>query len=411
MTTVAMPGLHRAVVTVFARVGARNETRRTSGLSHLVEHMIFRGTERYPDATSFAIAIERIGGSLHAETGLDASLYQVSIPPEEVLGAIELLGEVFRAPRFADLEIEKRIIREEILEDHDETGHDVNVDNVARAAAWPNHPLGFRITGPPENVERFDLRDVRGHFARFYGACNLVVCAAGDIEAGRVRAAVTRAFGRLARGKPSRVRPPTDGQRLPRFAFVQSPGSQTSIEAFVRAIPESDPDYLALVLLTRVLDDGLSTRLHRRIIDELGLAYFVSAGLEAFSDAGAFEVQAQVAHDNAPRMLVEVLRLFQDLRARPVGADELDKAKRRYQWDLLVSLDDPDTMAAWFGGAEFFREPETFAQRSARIDRVTQADLQRAANRVLDRRRLTVAVVGDLRRGRLRELRRLALSY
>lgn len=409
--TVRLPSVHRASVVVYARVGARYETKTTSGLSHLVEHMIFRGSSRLPNATRYAAAMERIGGSLNAETGIDYSLYQVSVPPSEVEGAIELLGDVFEAPQFADLDVEKRIIREEILEDLDESGHDINVDNLARTTAWKGHPLGFRITGTLQNVERFDIDDVRAHFRRFYGARNLIVCASGAVEHASVLSAARRSFGRIPPGQPAQARPPTNSVGTTRVSAVHSAGSQTSVEALLKALPETDPGYPALVCLIRIIDDGLSTRLHRRVVDELGLAYYVSAGLEAYEDAGAVEIQAQVAHESAPRMVQEILALFDDLRCRPVDAEELDKAKRRHRWDLEASVDDPDAMAGWFGGGELFRRAERLEQRSQRIFSVSEADVLRVAQRVFDRTRLTVAAVGDLRGGRLGKIRRIVDAY
>lgn len=411
VVTVRMPAVHRATVVVYARVGSRHETVRTNGLSHMVEHMIFRGSKRLPDATAYAEAIEKIGGSLYAETGIDYSLYQVNIPPDQIESAVELLGDVFTAPRFADLEIEKRIIREEILEDHDEDGRDVNVDNLARAAAWPNHPLGFRITGTAQNVARFRERHVRNHFGRFYGARNLVLCAAGAIDHDRALRAMRRAFRRIVSGRRSKAPAPPEGGRASKVVTVQSPGSQTSVEALWRSLPDGDPDFPALLCLMRIIDDGLSTRLHRRVVDELGLAYYVSAGLEAFEDAGALEVQAQVAHENAPRIVEEILRMFDELRRYPVGAEELDKAKHRYYWDLQASLDEPDAMAGWFGGGELLHRVQPLDRRLAKVLATTREDLTRVAARVFDRKRLTVAAVGDLHDGRKGKIRRIVENY
>lgn len=401
---------HRAVVVVYARVGARYETPATNGLSHLVEHMIFRGSRRYPDATAYAEAIERIGGTLYAETGIDYSLYQVSIPPSEVEGAIELLGDVFCGPRFADLAVEKQIIREEILEDLDESGCDINVDNLARATAWPKHPLGFRIIGTLQNLERFTVEDIRAHFERFYGARNLIVCVAGAVKRERVRQAALRAFRDLPAGKPSRSMPPRRARTV-RVATVHSVGSQTAIEVLAQALSESDPDYPALICLMRVLDDGLSTRLHRRIVDELGLAYSISAGLEAFVDTGALEISAQVAHENVPRIVSEILALFEELRTRPITAAELDKAKHRYRWDLEASKDDPEAMAGWYGGGALFGRAVSLKRRLCQVMAVKPTDIYRVARRVLTGKRLTIAAVGDLRKGRLAKLKRIAHAY
>ncbi|MGH2669655.1 MAG: M16 family metallopeptidase, partial [bacterium] len=182
VVTIELPHLHRATVVVYARVGARYETPSSSGLSHFTEHMLFRGTRRHPDAFQLSDAIERAGGTLYAETGIDYSLYQLSLHPDMVPEAVALLGEVFREPRFVDIEVERRIVLEEILESLDQHGRETNVDTLARRALFPRHPLGYAITGPPHNVRRFRLGDVRRHFGRFYGASNLVLCLSGAIR-------------------------------------------------------------------------------------------------------------------------------------------------------------------------------------------------------------------------------------
>src|SRR5689334_18201877 len=145
VVTVELPHLHSASVVMYARVGSRYESPADNGLSHFLEHMLFRGTERLPDAFLLNHAIEALGGTLYAETGRDYSLYQISLHPETLVDGIRLFGEIFCTPSFSDLEVERRIILEEMLEDDDEDGRLINIDDIARATVWPDHPLGYRI--------------------------------------------------------------------------------------------------------------------------------------------------------------------------------------------------------------------------------------------------------------------------
>jgi len=411
VVTIELPHLHRATVVVYARVGARYETPQTSGLSHFTEHMLFRGTRRHPDAFQLSDAIERAGGTLYAETGIDYSLYQLSLHPDMVSEAVTLLGEVFGEPRFTDLEVERRIVLEEILESLDQHGRETNVDTLARRALFPAHPLGYAITGPPRNVRRFRLGDVRRHFARFYGASNLVLCLSGAIRHRQALAWANRAFGKLPGGRRAGTTPPPDGQRGPRMTYLRSPGSQTAVQVLFRGLAETDPDWTALVLLCRTLDDGLSARLHHRICDQLGLAYQTSASLEPFVDTGLFEVNAQAAHHNAPALLREMLRLIAEFRDHAVSADELEKVKDRYRWDLEASFDDPDAMAGWFGGSELFVPAPTFEQKVREVAAVRPADLMRVASGVLRPDRLVVAGVGELSSQQQRRVRKLVMDY
>jgi predicted Zn-dependent peptidase len=411
VVTIELPHLHRATVVVYARVGSRYESEATSGLSHFTEHMLFRGTRRHPDAFELSDAIERAGGTLYAETGIDYSLYQLSLHPDRVADAVALLGEVFAEPRFADLEVERRIVLEEILETLDAHGRETNVDTLARRALFPAHPMGYAITGSPRNVRGFRLGDVRRHFARFYGAENLVLCVSGAIRHREAIGWARRAFSKVPRGLRAGTTTPPDGQREPKWTYVRSPGSQTVVQVLLRGLPEDHPDWTALVLLSRTLDDGLSARLHHRICDELGLAYHVSASLEPFVDTGLFELNAQAAHENALPLLREMFDIIRSFRTRPVPALELEKVKDRYRWDLEASFDDPDAMAGWFGGGELFAPVPTFEQKIRDASAVTPKDLMRVAQNVLRPDRTAVACVGDLDPRTRRRVQRLVREH
>lgn len=411
--TVEMPHLHSCSIVMYARVGSRYETAADNGLSHFLEHMLFRGTESYPDAFRINHAIEDIGGTLYAETGRDYSLYQLSLPPESLDRGLDLFGEIFRTPTFDGIEVERRIILEEILEDFDEDDHEINLDDLSRALVFPDHPLGYKITGPYENVERFTTDDVRRHFRRCYGAKNTVIAVTGAIERSRVLPRITSALLGMPPGEevPFQAPPSVDAQRAPRFRYVENQGSQTGLQILFRAVPESSPDFPALQLLGRVLDDGMSTRLHRRVCDELGLAYYVSGSVESFTDVALYEIDANCAHESVLPLLGESFGLLARLRDEAPSDAEVEKAKRRYRWDLQASFDDPDAMAGWWGGTELFFRPMTFEEKLGRIDAVTPEELRNLAGRVFRPDRLSVAAVGLLEGGLEADVRRAVEGF
>jgi predicted Zn-dependent peptidase len=397
VVTIEMPHLHSASVVLFARVGSRYERPRDNGLSHFIEHMLFRGTAALPDAYRLSHAIEGIGGTLYAETGRDYALYQVSLHPEMVGDGIRLFGEIFTRPAFADLDVERRVILEELTEDLDEAGRFVQIDDLARESAFEGHPLAQRIIGPRDNVERFSITDVRRHFARGYGAANTVLCVAGAARRAAVRGVAETAFAAVPAGK--RVASGRPGApRGPRLIVTKHSSSQTQVQILFRSFGERDADYPALLMLSRVIDDGMSTRLHRRLIDELGLAYYVSATTEQFHDTGLYEIDGAAAHENVPSFIAEAVRVLQRLTTEAPSQEELDKAKRRYRWDLESSFDDPDAMAGWWGGTELFGGPVSYEDKLARVEAVTPEDVRRTAARIFRRERMTVACVGVLPR-------------
>lgn len=411
VVTVALPHLHTATAVVFARTGSRFEEPDDNGLSHFLEHMLFRGTERYPTSWDINYAIESLGGTLYAETARDYSLYQMQLAPELTGDGLALFGELIGRPRFRDIELERAIILEEINEDYGERGDEINSDDIARGLVWGGDPLGQRIVGSPANVERFSDTDVLRHFERCYGAANLVLCVAGPIEHARVVEAASRHLAGLRPGAEVPVPAVPAPAAGPGFAYVSDSGTQSDLDLVIRAVGERDPDYLPLVALLRTLDDGMATRLHYRIADQAGLAYSINAGLDTYLDAGLLDVSTQTAHRKVTELVTELLAILAEYREAAVGTDELAKVKRRYRYDILASIDDANAMAGWFGGALLYYEPPSLAERVAGMDAVTTDDIIRVARRVLRPENLAVAVVGSLTRARQAEVRSLVSDW
>ena len=411
VTTVALPHLHTAVCALFIKVGSRFEAAEDNGLSHFVEHMLFRGTERYATSLALNTAVERLGSTLHAETGRDYTLFQLALEPAHVPAAVDLLGELLTRPRFSEIELERALILEEINEDYDEHGVEINADDIARGLVFDDHPLGQRIIGPRSNVERFALADVQRHFATFYGARNANLCVAGPVEHGLVVEYASRALAAMPAG--TRVEVPAAPPAIagPRLQHVRDAGSQTSLSVVFRAVPELDPAYVPLVALLRVLDDGMSTRLHYTLADQKGLAYSIHAAIEPLADAALFEVAGATANAKVPSLVRELLGLLDGLRRGQVTADELAKARVRYRYETLASIDDAASMAGWFGGTALYYKPPTLSERLVQMDEVSVDDVVRVAERVLSPQHLAVAAVGSLSRARLGELRQTITDW
>ncbi len=411
VTTVALPHLHTATCALFIKVGARFETPEDNGLSHFVEHMLFRGTERYPTSLALNTAVERLGSTLNAETGRDYTMYSMSLEPENVPAAVALLGELVGRPRFDDIELERALVLEEINEDYSEEGVEINADDIARGLAFENHPLGQRIIGPRTNVERFTAADVSRHFTTFYGARNANLCVAGPVNHAEVVAAAERALAPLPPGVRAEVpaAPPT--AKGPRLRHVPDAGSQTSLSVLFRAVPELDPAYVAMVALLRVLDDGMSTRLHYTLADQKGLAYSIHAAIEPLADAALFEIAGATANAKVPALVKELLLLLDGLRRGEVTDDELAKARGRYRYETLASIDDAAAMAGWFGGTALYYPPPSLSERLAQMTAVKVDDVVEVARRILVPDHLVLAAVGTLSRARLGELRQTVTDW
>jgi len=409
---VPMPGVHRAVASLYLRVGSRFETPEDNGISHFLEHMVFRGTPSLPSAHDQALAFERLGATPYAATHVDHGVMTVSVPPTNLLRVLSLLGEVAVAPRFSDIEVERGIVREEILEDLDDEGRDIDADNLARALIYGDHPLGFTITGGIEALGRFDERMLRAHHGRHYTGENAVLCVAGNLgDLDAVSRTVERCFGALPRGRRAPITPPPDSQKRARISFVENTSSQTDLRIAFRAPSERDPREPAVEMLMRVLDDGMSTRLYERICDRLGLCYDVSGMFETYEDDGVLDVAAGAAHERAFVVTREIFTLLKDVAAHGPTDEELEKARDRHAWSIEAMLDDAEAVAGFYGLAALAGIARTPADRHEELSRVTREDVRAAAEAVFRADRMSVVAVGLMEELDERKLEKLVKAF
>ncbi|HEX2730911.1 MAG TPA: pitrilysin family protein [Polyangiaceae bacterium] len=387
------PAVHRAVVHAQIRVGSRFESPSDNGVSHFLEHVLYRGTKEFPSAHELAREIERWGGSLDAATAADAGTLSLTAPPENLERLIPIFAEVFQRPILQGLDIERGIVREELLEGLDEAGASIDADDLIRECSFEGHGLGQPIAGTLTQLETFDRPKLFTHHARHYTAVNSVLVASGNLDAERILAALSANFDGLPEGAPTLVQAPA-AQQQARFSFVRNSGSQTQLRIAFRAPGWDSADEAAMEVLARLMDDGMSTRLYRRLCDELGLCYEVSGGYEVYTDAGLLELHAETSHENALRVLGEIFNLVRDLRDRGPEASELQAVLQRYRWQAEGMLDDPYVIADFAADALQGERPWSIAHQVERLAGVTQERLRNVAERWLTAANLSVVLVG-----------------
>jgi len=387
-----MPHLHTASIGLFVRVGSRHESPELNGISHFLEHVFFRGCDRYPSSRQLNGALEDLGGSLDGFTARDYTGYQTSVVPEAVEEAMQVLGEMIQTPRMEGLHIERRVVREEMLEALDERGRRIELDALAHAHHFPGHGLGQPIEGLRKNLSRFDVDALQTHRRRFYGAQNAVLVVAGPIDARRVQRWAERSFALPAgRRRVDGARPTAPA---PELRFVRHRGPQTRIRFSFRAFSEQHRNFAALVWLRRWFDGGLSARLQVELVDRLGLAYEVAAGIDGYSDTGVFDFELTVANEKLPTAVAELGRLVADVRRRHFTPDEVEAIKRRARSSFGGMLDAPHELAQWYGVGALFGALEGPEQRLARILDLDGDQIRRTARRVFRSERMSVTAVG-----------------
>jgi predicted Zn-dependent peptidase len=395
VVTVEVPHLHSAIISVYVRAGSRHETEANNGVSHFLEHMFFRGSEKYPDTVKMNAQVEDVGGNLNGVTTRDHGYYYTPVHPEHVGLGLDVFGDMLTRPRLVDMEVERQVILEEMLDEVDEQGRDIDIENLSKAELYGSHPLALKIAGTSESVRRLTRAQLDEHLARFYLTGNIVVTVAGPVRRGQVLEQTSRAFERLARGPSADEVPPPAPPRGPWFKFVEHDESQTDFRLTFPTVPEQHPDHAPLQILRRIIDDGLSSRLPFNVIERRGLAYSVSASLETFHDAGLFEIDGACAPEKAPVVVEAICETLAKLCDGGATEEELRRAQRRHRMFLDFAQDSPGDLAGWFGGTELFRPPESFEDRSRLLEAQTLADVQRVARKYLNRASLGVVAVGQ----------------
>jgi predicted Zn-dependent peptidase len=396
--TVDLPHLHSGLVSVYVRAGSRHESAQDNGVCHFLEHLFFRGSQGYPDGRAMNALVEDVGGDLNGVTCRDHGFYTSPVHPARLDVPFEVLGDMLARPLFKDIELEREVILEEILDEVDEDGRDIDVDNLAKRALFEGHPLSLKIAGTRESVAVLGEERLRAHHTRAYGARNLVLACAGPLDHGAVMQLAARTFGALPEGEPLVDDPPPEpAQRGPQLVLVDHKESQTQVSLCFRAPPERHPDFPALRVIRRILSDGLASRMQSELVEKRALAYSVGASMDAFSDTAVFDLGAACAPKKAPAVAQALLELVGELCDREASEEELARARRKSRIRIEFMRDSPSDLVEWWGTGELLHAPaEGLGEWLGRIEAVTAHDVRRAARQWLRKDRLVACVVGPL---------------
>jgi predicted Zn-dependent peptidase len=408
---VPQPALHAAAVSLHLRVGSRFESRERNGCSHFLEHMLFRGTRSFATAHEQALAFERLGGTLYAATHTDFGTMSLVLPPENLHQAFAVFAEVTTSPRFTEIELERAIIREEILESLDDDGHQIDPDNLSRALMYGDHALGFPITGTLQTLDRLGEAELREHHALHYTGANTVLCFAGAIDPQACVTMAAEQLGDMPAGRSVAISPAARSQKQPRFKYVENQMSQTDLRVAFRAPGEHDPQEPAAEVLLRLLDDGMSTRLYAQVCDAKGLCYDVSADYETFEDDGVLDLGAVVQHARATVVMREMCDIVAELMRLGPGEEELEKARARHGWEARAMLDDAGQLADFHGLSAMAGIADTIAARHQEIASVTAAQVRDVARRIFRPENLSAVAVGMLEDPQRKQLEQIVKSF
>jgi predicted Zn-dependent peptidase len=388
-----VPGCHSVSLGVWVNNGSRHEPVALNGISHFVEHMLFKGTERRT-AQSVAREVDSVGGLLNGFTSREFSCYFVKILAEKLPMAVDLLGDMICHSRFSpdDIEKERRVILQEIamIEDNPE---DLIHDQFTHAF-WAGHTLGMPVIGTRDTVDDVDRQQLLAFMEDRYVGHNLCVVAAGCVDHEQLVGLVEESFGdRSASGVQQDDVAPVVARKV---AVTRRELEQAQVCLGVEGLPQNHPDRYATYLLNTILGGNMSSRLFQKVREELGLAYSVYSYHHNHSDSGAFIVYAGVSAEEAPLVARTILDEMTRMRHAMVTPEELQSAKDFLKGSMLLSMESTDNRMTRLAKNELFlRDLGTSLEESRdMIDAVTAESVQSLAARLFVNETLNIQVAG-----------------
>jgi len=402
LVTVEMPHLHRVEMACLVGVGSRFEAPETAGISHFLEHLLFRGSTAHPRGSLLEQAFERLGGAVNAATDAETTWIHSRFSPTHVKAGVALLADMLRRPVLRDLAIERQVILAEVLEDFNEAGEDVNPDNRMSRLLWPGHPLSRPTAGTPDSVEAIDRDRILQHHAAFYRPDNLVLAAAGKIRSNELLKMTEQFFGDWP-SAPGPVPAPeawpgSPGREHPSPAvWVRDSSAQVHLQLTFPVPGRHSSQAIPLRVIQRLLSAGATSRLVQRLREHLGLTYHVEAGLSLFRECGCLSVDLAVAPDQLLQALRELRQIFRRLRRQQAPRAELQRLVRGVLFDLEFVRDHPEDLAMRYGWGESVGNPRLLDDDRRDFSAVTAEQLQETAATLFTSEAVKMVVVGPYR--------------
>jgi predicted Zn-dependent peptidase len=394
LATERMPHVRSVAIGIWLTRGSRHEPAEQSGIAHFVEHMLFKGTPAR-SAEEIAQQVDSIGGQIDAFTSKEYAGYYLKVLDEHLPLAVDILSDLICNPLFAeeDIEREKKVILEEIKMVED-TPDDL-VHEMFAEGFWNNHPLGRPILGTPASVSSLDQKTLRQYFKETYVAANFVVVAVGNLEHDRVQGLLERALENS----------PHKGPDADHSAPVVAPAilvrkkdlEQSHIVFGAEALPQHHPDRYAGYALNTTLGGSMSSRLFQNVREKRGLAYSVFSGLSAYQDAGALSIYAGCANEAVAELIDVVVAEIRQMKAGGLAPVELRRAKDHLKGSLMLGLESTSSRMSHLARQEMYRD-QTFGldEMLAAIEKVTEADVLKLADRFFANGSLAVTVLGNV---------------
>lgn len=390
--TVPMESVKSVSVLVGVATGSRYETKNINGISHFLEHLVFKGTKKRPTSKEIFALLDSVGAAHNAFTGKDNTGFYVKAPADNLELALDILSDVILNPIFAPLEIDKErgVIIEEINMYEDQP--QALVGRVFDGLMFSNNPLGWKIEGSKEIISKISRDQVVNYVQQMYHSRSMVIGVAGKITD---LSLIGKYFSQVPTGGVNNFIKFEDKQTKPAVAVHYKKTDQAHIVLGVRGFPLGHPDRFTMAVLANILGGNSSSRLFMEVREKRGLAYYVAAGTDEYHDTGVLAIGAGLGLDKIEEAIKVILGEIKDIR---VTDEELVRAKNYFKGRMVLQLEDTFRVASYYTSQELLENKiETPDEVLAKVDKVLAEDVQRVAKDIFVSQKLNLAVVGPFK--------------
>ncbi|MBP6885840.1 MAG: insulinase family protein [Candidatus Pacebacteria bacterium] len=395
LVTIPMPSATTATVLVLVKCGSKYEPKNLGGISHFLEHMMFKGTQRRPGYVDISRELDGIGASYNAFTSKEVTGYYAKAAASKLDTIMDVVFDIFLNSKLDQgaMEIERGPIIEELRMRRDDPQQ--HIGRLFEELLYGDQPAGWEVGGTEDTVKGMQSTDLRSWFDTHYVAANTIIAVAGNINADEVRAKVESTFASIRTAERAGKLATIDTQAAPAIITAKKDVEQLYVSLGVRGFDMYDDRRYPAALMAQILGGGMSSRLFDEVRQKRGLAYYVWAGNTNYTDSGYFEIGAGLNQQKAREGIEVILKEMQQIAADGVTTEELSRVKDQAEGRLAFTLESTSGVADEFGGSVLFYDAiHTPEEDIAKIKAVSADDIRDVAQTIFKDERLNMAVIG-----------------
>ena len=401
--TAPLKGTNTVTVLVMVNTGSKNENAKNRGISHFLEHMFFKGTEKRPTKLDISKELDKVGGAFNAFTGKEHTGFWAKVDNEHCDLALDVISDMLLNSKFLikDIDKERGTVIEELNMFLDNPM--MRIPFLFEEVLYPNHPMGWDIGGTKKTMNSVKRKDFIDYYKKHYNSDNTIVAIAGNFDEKEIKNKIKKYFTSSGKNKSRKQTKAYDKQSKPEVLLKYKETDQTHLCLGVRGYNTSHRDKYALSILSVILGGNMSARLYTSIVEK-GWAYYIYTSPESYKDVGYFAAQSGVNNKKCLEAIKIILDEFKKAKEEKISAEEIKRAKDYIKGRTNIALESSDAVASFVANQEIdtgkILTPE---EKFAKIDKVTADDLQRVANDIFVDSKLNLALIGPFKNKRVFE--------